>query len=116
MWLLAVDKAAYEAGLIRPRADKYAQTIYIERVLQGEPIGRFEVVRLIFQLAITGLGKRAIAKRLNDRCIPAFRGRNGWHHSSVQRILQNPPSSVTTRHTPAISTMRVFGTMRKPGR
>ena len=54
MWLLAVDKAAYEAGLIRPRADKYAQTIYIERVVQGERIGRFEVVRLIFQLAITG--------------------------------------------------------------
>ena len=36
------------------------------------------------------MGKRAIAKLLNDRCIPAFRGRNGWHHSSVQRILQNP--------------------------
>lgn len=49
--------------------------------------GRVAVVHRIFAEAINGLGKRAIAKRLNDDQIEAFRGKNGWHHSAVRKVL-----------------------------
>jgi DNA invertase Pin-like site-specific DNA recombinase len=47
------------------------------------------VVRRIYLEAIAGLGKRRIANRLNRDGIPAFRGKDGWHHSSVGKILMN---------------------------
>jgi DNA invertase Pin-like site-specific DNA recombinase len=50
---------------------------------------RAVIARPIFDEAIAGLGKRRIADRLNRDGIPAFRGRQGWHCSSVQKILSN---------------------------
>jgi DNA invertase Pin-like site-specific DNA recombinase len=49
---------------------------------------RAAVVRRIYQEGIAGFGKRRIAKRLNGDGIPAFRGRDGWHESSVGKILE----------------------------
>ena len=55
---------------------------------------RADVVRGIFDDAINGLGRRAIARRLNERGIPTWgigrkRGQL-WHDSYVQKILRNP--------------------------
>ena len=50
---------------------------------------RVAIIRRIFEECVSGLGKRQIATRLNEEGIPAFRGENGWHGSSVQKILSN---------------------------
>jgi DNA invertase Pin-like site-specific DNA recombinase len=47
------------------------------------------VVRRIFFDAIAGFGKRRTAGRLNRDGTPAFRGKDGWHPSSVGKILSN---------------------------
>jgi hypothetical protein len=50
---------------------------------------RVALVQRIFDESIAGLGKRRIADRVNRDGIPAFRGRKGWHSSSIQKILSN---------------------------
>jgi len=45
------------------------------------------VVRRIYLEAVAGLGKRRITARLNRDGIPTFRGKDGWHQSSVGKIL-----------------------------
>jgi DNA invertase Pin-like site-specific DNA recombinase len=55
---------------------------------EGQP-GRFAIIEGILRETIAGLGKRAIANRLNQEGIPAFRGKGGWHHSSVERIIKS---------------------------
>lgn len=47
------------------------------------------IVNEIFDLYIAGTGKRGIARILNDRAEPTFRGGNGWSGSSVASILHN---------------------------
>ena len=47
-----------------------------------------EVVRLIFSLALSGMGVRSIAARLNRKGKPKF-GRTGWHHRTVAVLLHN---------------------------
>jgi DNA invertase Pin-like site-specific DNA recombinase len=58
----------------------------------GEPIRvneeRADVVRMIFEMAASGMGKRLITRRLNERNIPTF-GATNWAHSTVQKILFN---------------------------
>jgi DNA invertase Pin-like site-specific DNA recombinase len=63
----------------------------------GEPITVNEpkaaVVRQIFELTAGGLGKRAIAARLNQDSVPTFGGgkrkTDKWIHSYVQKLLAN---------------------------
>jgi DNA invertase Pin-like site-specific DNA recombinase len=50
---------------------------------------RVEIVRGIFSDSIAGIGMYSIATRLNDEGIPAFMGKNGWHQSSVDKVLQS---------------------------
>jgi DNA invertase Pin-like site-specific DNA recombinase len=47
-----------------------------------------QVVRLIFSLALSGMGVRSIAARLNRDRRPKF-GRTGWHHRTVAVLLHN---------------------------
>jgi hypothetical protein len=47
-----------------------------------------EVVKLIFSLALSGLGVRSIAARLNREGKPKF-GHTGWHHRTVAVLLHN---------------------------
>jgi DNA invertase Pin-like site-specific DNA recombinase len=47
-----------------------------------------EVVRLIFSLALSDMGVRSIAARLNREGRPKF-GRTGWHHRTVAVLLHN---------------------------
>lgn len=50
---------------------------------------RAEVVRRIFDLAISGFGKGSIAKTFNQEQVPTFGRAEGWHSSYVQKILGN---------------------------
>jgi DNA invertase Pin-like site-specific DNA recombinase len=53
---------------------------------------RADIVREIFEEAASGIGIYTIARRLNARSIPPFgksRRSNGWHQSSVNKILNN---------------------------
>lgn len=48
---------------------------------------RAPVVRRIFQLCIAGLGKEAIARRLNSDDLPSFKHGDGWSASTVGMLL-----------------------------
>jgi DNA invertase Pin-like site-specific DNA recombinase len=50
---------------------------------------RVEIARRVLEESAAGLGKRAIATRLNRAGIRPFRGNNGWHHSSVAKLIAN---------------------------
>ena len=47
-----------------------------------------EVVMLIFDLYISGLGGRTIARKLNEKNIPTYFGKK-WSQSSINRIIRN---------------------------
>jgi DNA invertase Pin-like site-specific DNA recombinase len=48
-----------------------------------------EVVARIFEMAASGMGKRLIARRLNDKRVPTFGKSPTWGHSYIQKILLN---------------------------
>ncbi len=50
---------------------------------------RADIVRRVFADYLSGVGMWKIAKRLNDADVPAFEGKNGWHQSSVNKMLDN---------------------------
>ena len=50
---------------------------------------RAEIIRRIFQETASGVGKASIAARLNASGTPAFRGKNGWHASYIQKLLSS---------------------------
>ena len=43
----------------------------------------------IFEMAASGMGKRLIARRLNEREVPTFGKSPTWGHSYIQKILLN---------------------------
>jgi DNA invertase Pin-like site-specific DNA recombinase len=63
----------------------------------GQPITvnatKADIVRQIFELASQGIGKRLIARRLNEKGVPTFsRGKRKakiWGHSYIEKILHN---------------------------
>lgn len=90
-----IRQRMYSGKQARARANRVASgtCIYgyrLNRVTKQweEELGEAQVVRLLFEWALTE-GSWAIARRLNDRGVPArFGGR--WHQSSVAGILRNP--------------------------
>ncbi len=62
---------------------------------------RADVVRLIFQWTVDGVGQQSIAKRLNDAGVPVFGKGEFWHRSYVAKTLSNP--SVIGTLTPFIN-------------
>lgn len=48
-----------------------------------------EIVRLIFKSFLSGMGKYAIVKMLNERNIPKSSERNGWRVKTIDYILRN---------------------------
>jgi DNA invertase Pin-like site-specific DNA recombinase len=50
---------------------------------------RAEIVKSVFSDYVAGVGMYTIARRLNEAKTPAFEGRNGWHQSSVKKMLGN---------------------------
>jgi DNA invertase Pin-like site-specific DNA recombinase len=65
---------------LRLAADKQSFEVIPERV---------EIVRRVFQAAANGQGKHKIAGGLNQAGIPAFRGKQGWHASSIQKMIES---------------------------
>jgi len=47
-----------------------------------------ETVRLVFSWYLNGLGKQAIANRLNEMGVPTRFGRS-WHHDTIRKMLRN---------------------------
>lgn len=45
--------------------------------------------RMIFQMCIDGLGKEAIARKLNALGLPTFKGGDGWQSSTVLLLLRD---------------------------
>jgi DNA invertase Pin-like site-specific DNA recombinase len=60
---------------------------------KGEPIqvipDRAKIVKEIFRMAASGIGKRVIARRLNEGGTPTWGRSNGWQDSYVEKILHN---------------------------
>lgn len=50
---------------------------------------RKAVIARIYSEASAGMGAYTIARRLNRDGVPAFKGRDGWHTSSVNKLLTN---------------------------
>ena len=50
---------------------------------------RAEIVRRIFNLTANGIGRHAIVRVLNEDGVPAFVGKQGWHHSYIQKLLES---------------------------
>lgn len=48
-----------------------------------------EIVRMIFDDYLSGMGRLAIAKKLNEMSIPTVRGTGEWREGSIFRILHN---------------------------
>lgn len=71
---------------------------------------RIVIIRRIFRETIEGLGRREIVRRLNAEGEPAFRGANGWHTSSIAKIIQS--RAVLGEYQPHSGTHR--GRNRKP--
>jgi DNA invertase Pin-like site-specific DNA recombinase len=71
---------------------------------------RVRIVHRIFRETIEGLGRREIVRRLNAEGIRPFRGGNGWHTSSIAKIIQS--RAVLGEYQPHSGTHR--GRNRKP--
>jgi DNA invertase Pin-like site-specific DNA recombinase len=50
---------------------------------------RVAAIRRMCQESVSGMGKRLIASRLNRDGVPAPKGKNGWHHSTVGALLRD---------------------------
>ena len=50
---------------------------------------RKAVITRIFEEANSGMGAYSIARRLNKDGVPAFKGLDGWHTSSINKLLTN---------------------------
>lgn len=48
-----------------------------------------EIVRMIFDDYLSGMGRLAISKKLNEMSIPTVRGTGEWREGSIFRILHN---------------------------
>lgn len=48
-----------------------------------------QIVKDMFQMTLDGYGRNVIAKKLNERGIPSFKGKS-WGGSSVNQILKSP--------------------------
>nr|WP_051686621.1 recombinase family protein [Ochrobactrum sp. UNC390CL2Tsu3S39] len=85
-WRQKKDAARREKKPLTPRCPEWLEIrdgAFVERA------ERVALVRRIFQETINGFGRREIVRRLNAEGIPAFRGSNGWHTSSVAKVIQS---------------------------
>ncbi|BCP55819.1 site-specific recombinase [Kaistia sp. 32K] len=87
--------AAWESKRTRGSSTKLTAQCPAWLVLKPDRSGfdeiesRTEIVRRIFEESEAGQGAFAIARRLNQDGIPTFGNSQGWHSSSVKKILVN---------------------------
>jgi DNA invertase Pin-like site-specific DNA recombinase len=51
---------------------------------------RVKIIKRIIKERHLGLGRHAIASRLNRDGVPTFRGGDGWHPSTIAAVVKNP--------------------------
>ena len=50
---------------------------------------RAAIIKRIYEMALDGIGKRAIARQFNEQGVETFERSKGWHQSYIQKILEN---------------------------
>lgn len=73
----------------RPLTKRCPEWLELRDGHYAERPDRVAVVRRIYRETIEGAGRREIVRRLNAEGIPPFRGGDGWHTSSVAKIIQS---------------------------
>lgn len=83
--------AAVQGEAMTARAPAWLRVIKRDGKRRFEVIdGRAQVVRRIFEMALSGKGKVAIARILNSEKVPPFgRSKIGWQDSYIKKILTN---------------------------
>ena len=85
-WKQKKEKARDEGKPLTPRCPEWLEVrdgAFVERP------ERVALVRRVFQETIDGFGRREIVRRLNSEGIPTFRGGEGWHTSSIAKIIES---------------------------
>lgn len=92
--------AAVEGEPMTARAPAWLRVIRQDGKRQFQVIeARAQVVRRIYEMALSGKGKVAIARNLNREKVPPFgRSKVGWQDSYIKKILAN--ESVIGRYQP----------------
>lgn len=85
-WQKKKEAARREGTPLTPRCPEWLVVDGHKFVERPE---RVALVRRIFQETIGGFGRRLIVDRLNVEGVPAFRGQNGWHSSSIAKIVNS---------------------------
>jgi DNA invertase Pin-like site-specific DNA recombinase len=85
-WRQKKEAARKEGKPLTPRCPEWLEVrdgAFVERP------ERVALVRRIFQETIEGFGRREIMRRLNEEEVPTFRGGEGWHTSSIAKVIQS---------------------------
>ncbi|CAN7540071.1 recombinase family protein [Ensifer adhaerens] len=85
-WRQKKEAARKEGKPLTPRCPEWLEVrdgAFVERP------ERVALVRRIFQETIEGFGRREIMRRLNVEEVPTFRGGEGWHTSSIAKVIQS---------------------------
>lgn len=85
-WRQKKEAARKEGKPLTPRCPEWLEvrdSAFVERP------ERVALVRRIFQETIEGFGRREIMRRLNVEEVPTFRGGEGWHTSSIAKVIQS---------------------------
>lgn len=85
-WKQKKEKARIEGMPLTKRCPEWLE---IRDDAFAERPERVALVRRVFQETIDGFGRREIVRRLNSEGIPTFRGGEGWHTSSIAKIIQS---------------------------
>lgn len=76
-----------QSGEYIPNSSPYGYTIKKGELIINE--AEAEIVRRIFDMYLSGIGKQRIANILNDEKIPSRKGNSCWHVSAITYILNN---------------------------
>lgn len=98
-WRRKKDEARKERRPLTPRCPEWLEVRDGKFVEREE---RVDLVKRIFQETIEGFGRREIMRRLNVEGVPTFRGGEGWHTSSIAKVIQS--RAVLGEYQPHIGT------------
>ncbi len=85
-WRKKKELARNEGKPLTPRCPEWLEVRDGKFVEREE---RVDLVKRIFQETIEGFGRREIMRRLNLEGKPTFRGGEGWHTSSIAKVIQS---------------------------
>lgn len=98
-WRKKKELARSEGKPLTPRCPEWLE-VRDGKFVEREK--RVDLVKRIFQETIEGFGRREIIRRLNVEEVPTFRGGQGWHTSSIAKVIQN--RAVLGEYQPHIGT------------